>query len=155
MTQTPLAGALLPTGQHIINVTVADAAGNITTTNTVLTVADATAPSIISVAASPNVLTPPNHQIVTVTVTVSASDDCDPAPASRITSVTCDEPTAPGDIQITGDLTVNLAASKNSSGTARLYTITVQCTDVSGNATTRTVIVCVPKSNGSGGSKNP
>ena len=45
---------------------------------------------------------------------------------------------------ITGDLTLNLRA-KHVGRTARIYTITVQSTDASGNSTTGTVNVTVPK----------
>jgi hypothetical protein len=83
-----------------------------------------------------------------VTVSVVASGNCDSALVSKIISVTCDGATSPGEIQITGDLTVNLAASKNSSGASRTYTITVQCTDASGNSSTATTTVTVPKSSG-------
>ena len=110
--------------------------------------------AISSITASPNVLTPPNHQIVPVTLTVAASDTCDAAPVNEITSVVCNEPVAAGDIQVTGALTVNLAASKNSTGSQRVYTITVRSTDNSGNSSTATVTVTVPKSNGNGGNKN-
>jgi hypothetical protein len=72
---------------------------------------------------------------------------------SKIVSVTCSETPAPGDIQITGDLTLTLAASKNTSGTSRLYTITVKSSDASGNSSFGTVTVTVPKSNG--GSTSP
>jgi probable HAF family extracellular repeat protein len=153
--QSPTAGTLLGTGQHTITITVTDAAGNSATANVTLTVADSAAPTIQSVCASPNVLSPPNHQLVPVTVKVLATDGCDPAPVSQIISVTASETTDPGDITITGDLTVNLAASKNSMGKDRIYTITVRTTDASGNSSTATVTVTVQKSNGnsSGGSK--
>jgi hypothetical protein len=67
-------------------------------------------------------------------------------PVSQIISITADETVAANDIQIT-ELTVNLAASKNSSGTDRVYTITVRCTDASGNSSTASVNVSVPKNN--------
>ncbi|TAL05646.1 MAG: HYR domain-containing protein [Verrucomicrobia bacterium] len=155
ITQSPAAGSAAGLGQLPITVTVMDAAGNSTSTNVTLTVVDSTAPVVTTVSASPDTLSPPNHQIVPVTVSVVASDNCDPSPVSEITSVTCSEPVAAGDIQITGALTVNLAASKSSSGAARVYTITVRCTDASGNSSTGTVNVTVPKSNGNGnGNKN-
>ena len=81
-----------------------------------------------------------------VTVTVLATDNCDPAPASRIVSIAADEPVAAGDIQITGALTAQIVASKSSSGSERIYTITVRCTDAAGNSSTGTVLVRVPKS---------
>jgi uncharacterized repeat protein (TIGR03803 family) len=109
----------------------------------IVTTGDTTAPVISSVTASPDVLKPANGRMVPVAVTVAATDDRDPAPKSRIVSVTCNEP-ASGDIQVTGDLTVSLRA-KRSGKTSRVYTITVQTTDAAGNAATGTVNVTVPK----------
>ena len=125
-----------------------DASGNSTTRDLPFSVVDATPPTIQSVSASPCVLSPPNHQLVPVTLTVVASDPCDPAPVSKITSVTCNETVADGDVQITGNLTVTLAASRNPSGGGRVYTITVECRDASGNASTACATVTVPKGNG-------
>ena len=75
--------------------------------------------------------------MVAVKISISASDNCDPAPVSRIVWITCNEQTSPGDIQITGDLTANLAASRDPAGNGRVYTITVATTDASGNRYTR------------------
>jgi hypothetical protein len=128
-------------------VTVKDASGNSTTRDIALTITDLTAPTIISVHASPDVLSPPNNQLVPVTVCVTATDNCGSMPVSQIISITADETVAANDIQITGALTAKLAASKNSSGTDRVYTITVRCTDASGNSSTASVNVIVPKNN--------
>jgi probable HAF family extracellular repeat protein len=156
VSQNPAAGTTLAIGSHTATVTVADAGGNVATVNVTLVVADDVAPDITSITASPCVLSPPNKQSVPVTVSVVATDGCDPSPVSQITSVTCNESEDAGDIQITGALTVSLVATKNSSGTTRVYTINVKCTDASGNVSTGTVTVSVPKSNGnSGGGKKP
>lgn len=151
ITQNPAAGTVLSDGQYTITVTVTDAAGNSTTANVPLTIADTTPPVFQSLSVNPSVLSPPNHQIVPVTVSAAVSDNCDAAPVAQITSITCSEATAPGDIQITGPLTANLAASKGASGNARTYTINVQSTDASGNSSISSVIVTVPKSNSSTG----
>lgn len=153
ITQNPPAGTLLPLGQYVVTISATDLAGNSSSTGVSLTVTDLSAPVIQTVEATPNVLSPPNHQLVPITVSVSVSDGCDSAPVSKIVSVTCSETPAPGDIQITGDLTLMLAASKNTSGTSRLYTITVKSSDASGNSSFGTVTVTVPKSNG--GSTSP
>ena len=147
MSQSPAAGTLLPHGQYTITVTVKDAAGNTSTAAVPLAIVDTTPPVIQSITASPNVLSPPSHQLVPVTVSVAAVDNCDPNPVSKITSITANGPTAPGDIQITGNLTATLAATKNS-GSSRVYTLTVQCTDASGNSSMGTVTVTVPQGNG-------
>jgi probable HAF family extracellular repeat protein len=145
LVQNPAAGTVVPAGQYTIVVTVTDASGNSANAKISLTVSNSTPPTIVALTASPNVLNPPNHQLVPVTVTALVTDSSDPAPVTKIVSITCSEPASPGDIQITGNLTATLAASKDSSGMTRTYTITVQATDVFGNSSTGVVTVTVPK----------
>ena len=110
-------------------------------------------PVITSVSASPNLLKPPNHRLVPVTVSVSDSDNCDPNPVCSIISVTSNEPDTgcgsgdkPNDIQNISGLTVQLRAERcGTLKTGRIYTITVQCTDASGNSSTGTTTVTVKK----------
>jgi hypothetical protein len=51
----------------------------------------------------------------------------------------------PNDIQSISGLTVQLRAERSGSGTGRIDTITVQCKDASGNASTATTTVRVSK----------
>ena len=112
-------------------------------------------PSVITISATPNVLWPPNHKMVPVTLSVSTSDNCDPAPVCQIVAVSSNEPdnaqgdgnTAP-DWEITGDLTLKLRAERSGKGTSRVYTITVRCIDEARNATDQQVIVTVPHDQG-------
>ena len=154
VTQIPAAGSLLGSGLHDVSITVTDASGNQTSTTVTLNIVDTTAPVITTVTASPNVLSPPNNQLVPVTVTVNAADNCDPAPVTQIESITANVPVASGDIQITGSLTANLLAKKNPTGDERVYTITIRCTDAAGNSSTSTVTVTVPKNVGNGNGNN-
>ena len=133
-----------------------DAFGQYGEATTRASVVDTTPPTIASVAASPNRLWPPNHRLVPVSVTVDVVDICDATPTCQITSVSSNEPIdGPGDGHttpdwvITGDLTVDLRAERAGTGTGRMYTIEVECTDSSGNSATKTVPVRVPKSQGS------
>lgn len=115
---------------------------------------DMTAPSINTLAASPNVLWPPNHKFVPVTISWSASDNCSAA-ACSISSVTSNEPvnglgdgdTAP-DWIITSGSTLLLRAERSGLGNGRVYTITVSCRDAAGNVSSRTVTVTVPHDQG-------
>jgi probable HAF family extracellular repeat protein len=143
LTQTPTAGSLLGLGSYVITVSASDAAGNSSSAAIPLTVTNVTAPGTYCISASPNVLSPPNHRLVPITVLVT-SMTCAPAPTSQIVSVTCNEQTSPNDIQITGDLTVNLAATRAGYGNGRVYTITVRSTDQLGNSSTGTVTVTCP-----------
>jgi hypothetical protein len=114
-------------------------------------------PVIQSVTASPYLLAPANHQMVPVTINVAATDNVDPQPKCRIVSVTSNEPisgTGPGDLSpdwvITGDLTLNLRAERAAKSDGRVYTITVEAKDASGNASTQATIVTVPKDSDAG-----
>jgi probable HAF family extracellular repeat protein len=144
LSQSPSAGTVVGPGQSTITLTVTDASGNSSTASVLLTVADTTPPVIQSLTANPSVLSPPNGKLVPVTISVTASDNCDPAPVNKIVSVTCNAPIAAGDIKITGNLTVSLAASKGPAGKTTVYTITVGSTDASGNSSTTNVTVTVP-----------
>jgi len=153
------APAVFPLGTTTVTFTATDASGNKATATTRVTVVDTTDPVIASLTASPNVLWPPNHRLVPVTLAVSVRDICDLAPHCRIVRVTSNEPvngTGDADTEeddnedevpdwvITGDLTLLLRAERAGSGNGRLYTITVRCTDDSGNSSRRRVRVSVP-----------
>ena len=84
--------------------------------------------------------------MVPVTISAAVTDICDPNPKTKIISVTSNEPGV-GQSQITGDLTLNLQSERNGGGNGRVYAILVQATDDSGNATTKSVTVTVPKGN--------
>jgi hypothetical protein len=109
--------------------------------------------AVLSLTAKPNVLWPPNHKMVLVTVTPNTSGNCS-AVTCKIVKVTSNEPIAPWDYKITGNLTVELRASRLGRGNGRVYTITVQCTDAARNVTTKTVTVTVPHDMGNGGDDN-
>jgi hypothetical protein len=138
--------AIFPDGTTGVMVVVNDAESAPVTQATVVTVRDTTKPVITSLSVSPSVLSPPNHKMVPVTISVTATDICDPSPKSKIIAVTSNEPRA-GQYQITGDLTLNVQSERNGGGNGRIYAIGVQAVDTSGNATTKNVIVTVPKGN--------
>lgn len=138
--------AIYPDGTTNVMVVVNDGESSPVTQSTSVTVRDTTPPTITSLSASPNVLSPPNHKMVPVAISVKASDICDPNPKSKIISVTSNEPGA-DQYQITGDLTLNLQSDRNGSGNGRVYTVVVQAADASGNAATKGVTVTVPKGN--------
>jgi hypothetical protein len=149
-----------PLGTHTVTLVVTDSFEETDDDEVIIVVEDTTPPTINSVSASHSVLWPPNHGMVNVTVTVDAEDICDPAPVCNIVDITSNEPidglgdgdTAP-DWEITSDLTVNLRAERAGVGTARVYTIYIECTDASGNTAAATVEVTVPHDLGEGKGK--
>jgi hypothetical protein len=143
-------------GDTEVTLTVTDDKGASDTCEAMVTVVDEEAPVISSVTASPNRLWPPNHNMIPVVLAVDATDNCDFADlVCQIESVASNEPvnglgdgdTSP-DWVITGDLTVNLRAERSGAGSGRIYTITVECTDLSGNSSTDTTEVSVPHDQG-------
>lgn len=105
-----------------------------------------TSPVIQSIAATPSSIWPPNKRMVPVAVTIQATATCGIA-SEKIISISSNQPSS-GEYQITGDLTVNLLADRNGTGTGRVYTITVQVGDPSNNTATGTVTVTVPHDQG-------
>jgi hypothetical protein len=150
---TPPSGSTFPSGDTTVTCRATDASGHFADTSFTVSVVDETPPTITSVTASPNVLWPPNHKMVPVSVGVSVSDLCDSAPVCRIVSVRSNEEvngrgdgdTAPDWEFIPGTLTANLRAERSGGGSGRVYTIGVRCTDGSGNRSSKsTTTVRVP-----------
>ncbi len=133
-------------GQHVVVVSASNGQTDPVTCSTTVTVHDTTPPQIVNIVATPNVLWPPNHRMVPVNVMVDAVDNCDPSPVARITNVICNEPQNPlaPDWQITGAQSLNLRAERLGEGHGRIYTIVVQCKDLSGNVSTASVDVTAP-----------
>lgn len=145
----------IPFSTHVITLTVDDGRGESDTDTVEITVVDTTAPAIASLSPDPSVLWPPNHGMVPVVVDVLVTDLCDPTPACRIVGVASDEPVTGGgtgntapDWVITGALTVDLRAERSGGGDGRTYSITVECTDASGNAEVGVATVEVPHDQG-------
>jgi len=141
----------LPLGTHVVTLKVTDTHGATSEDAANVVVKDLTAPVITSVSATPNRIDKKNGKMVPVSLTVVASDNCDRAPVSKIVSITSDDSTTgkPGskagqtDWEITGALTANLRAETTNGKSSRVYTLTVQCSDSSGNKSLKTVTVAV------------
>jgi hypothetical protein len=137
-------------GTSTVTVWASDGVLDPTFCSTTVNVGDRQAPTIQKLTATPSILRPANHQMVRVMVLVSAVDNCREV-SSRIIRVTSSDPvsgTGPGDRspdwEITGALTLNLRAEISGRLYSRVYTITVESRDASGNAATRSVTVTVP-----------
>jgi len=147
----PVATIRAPLGVSTIRLVVDDGYSGVGSNDMRVTVRDTTPPVIRSAAANPNSSWPPNHKMFPVRLSVVASDTCDPNPQCRVVSVTSNEGTrAPGsglanepDWEIVGPLEVMLRSERSGKGGDRVYTIWIQCTDASGNASTRGVTVTI------------
>jgi predicted extracellular nuclease len=116
-----------------------------------LDVCDEIAPTL-EIELSKDTLWPPNHKMVEITATVTASDNFDLDPSVTLLSILSsedDEGTGDGntsdDIVILDDFTFLLRAersAKNKDG--RIYLITYQVEDACGNQTTSYATVTVP-----------
>jgi hypothetical protein len=143
MPQYVFGNVTLGNGTHLVTLTVSDGKAAPVSCSTTVTVRDTTPPRIISIRAVPNVLFPDDGRMVPVQVYVVAVDEGGPV-TSRIVSVTSNQPSNTQDWVITGDLTLTLRASHDQ-GHDRIYTITVQASDPSGNKSFGQVTVTVPK----------
>ncbi|MDZ7593119.1 MAG: ExeM/NucH family extracellular endonuclease [Thiobacillus sp.] len=111
---------------------------------------DGQAPTL-ALAATPSVLWPANHKLVSVEIMATARDNLDPAPAIRLVSVTSNEADnglgdgdTAGDIEIVDDFTLRLRAERAGKGAGRIYTLTYEARDFAGNASQSTIEVSVP-----------
>lgn len=159
----PPSGTAFALGTTTDTCTVTDQAGLSASCSFTVTVTDTVPPVIDSIVASPGTLWPPNHKLVPVSITASATDNCDPSPSCRILSVTANEPvlgpgsgntdpdwiiTDPGPKVSPAMLGVELRAERAGGGIGRVYTIDTTCADASGNTTAGATTVTVPHDQG-------
>ncbi len=148
----------LPLGVHTFTLTVDDGKGGTDSDAVVVTVEDTTPPTL-SIALSPNVLWPANHKLVEVTASVHASDACDLSPSVSLVAITSSEPDdglgdgdTHADIQGVSvgadDRSFFLRAERSAAGTGRVYSVTYQAVDASGNVAIASATVTVPRDRG-------
>lgn len=120
-----------------------------------------TEPPTFHALVKPDILWPPNNEMVQIMPVYSAFDNCDFYPEIRIADVTINEPNsiAPTDntmedvmIDIYGSL--YLRAKRNESKNDRTYTITFEAFDNCGNTSTQTTTVIVPSNQRMGVTNN-
>jgi hypothetical protein len=148
ITYSPDSGTSFPVGTTTVTATATNSEGSDSCSFTV-TVIDNEFPVVSQPTNSPNILWPPNHQMVNVTNNYTATDNC--PGLNCVLTVSSNEPinglgdgdTAP-DWQVIDAHHVLLRAERAGKGNGRLYTITTTCTDASGNVTTKTSTVFVP-----------
>lgn len=161
LTQSPAAGTPAGIGTTPIVVTVRDAAGNLTTCGTALTVVRDVVPPTLTVTVNPSKIWQPNGSLVRVTVSGVVTDSGS-GPASTVSYTVTDEysklPTkiiANGTAAVgpTGSYSffVNLQATRQGKDkNGRQYTFTITARDNAGNVSTAvTVVTAVEHDQGS------
>jgi hypothetical protein len=127
--------AITAEGTTTVSYAASDAAGNLESTKSLTIRIDETAPVISGMPASGCILSPPKHQLVQV-ASVTASDSLSGLASLNVTA-SGSQPTAPGDIVITGG-TVQLRAVRG-----QVYTIVATASDNAGNTTSATATCSV------------
>jgi len=152
VTCNPPSGTQFELGDTPVHCSATDSHGNAANDFFTVHVIDSTAPHIWSATADPSVLSPANHKLVDVTLTVDVMDANDSVPQCSIRAVTANEPIlGPGsgstdyDWLITGTLSLQLRAERAGGGSDRIYSVEVDCTDQFGNVSGAVAIVTVPK----------
>ncbi len=111
-------------------------------------------PPVVTVSVTPSVLYPPNHMMVEITPTVTATDDRDPNPVINLASITSNEAgNMTGDGNTSPDILVTnghifVRSERSGNGKDRVYTITYTARDFSGNVGIGSATVTVPHDNG-------
>lgn len=147
-------------GTHTFTLTVTDPGGLSSSAMTHVTIGDTVAPTL-RVSLSPNLLWPPNHELITIAATIVASDSCDANPAVSLASITSNEPDdglgdgdKPHDIQAVGGGPITLGADvrwfllraeRSGTGNGRVYTVTYSAKDAAGNSVSASAQVIVPE----------
>ena len=143
----------LKVGAHTLTLQVSDRI-NIPVAKTVtVTIIDTISPTLSPVA-SQNILWPPNHKMVPVTIQANAADNSG-IPAQLAVSIACNESengatywTSPVIDQSTGTISLSLMADRFGNGFGRQYTISITAKDDVGNTSTANVKIIVPHDQG-------
>jgi predicted outer membrane repeat protein len=137
-------------GEYVITLVVNDGTEDSEPDDVVITVVDTTPPDFV-LSVSPTMLWPPDHMMYEITPNWTVSDDCDATPDVMLISIAVSEADdIPGsgntkdDIQIGQDGSIYLRSERSGTSSERIYTITYQAVDDSGNTAVRTATVSIP-----------
>jgi len=150
---TSNAPPLFPLGTTPVTWSARDDSNNVGTALQTIKVVDTTPPTL-AVTVSPDSLWAPDHKLSQITASVTVTDVCDPNPTVRLISIVSNEPeNSTGDGNTTDDVQdaafgtddrdFLLRAERKGNSGGRIYTITYEARDASGNATVRTAQVIV------------
>jgi hypothetical protein len=145
----PAAAGPFGLGQHTVRLIATDNRGVTNSAIAIVTVVDQTPPVITGASVDKPTLWPPNHKMVDVTVSYTATDNCGAFDAGlRVSSNEPVDGTGDGntatDWEVVDAHHVRLRAERSGQGSGRIYTITITATDSHGNASSQIVTVRVP-----------
>lgn len=140
-------------GTTTVTWTAVDESTNEGTATQTVKIVDTTPPNLTATV-SPTTLWPPNHKLAQINASITVSDICDPSPTVRLISITSNENdngvgdgNTSEDIQEatlgTDDRTFLLRSERSGPGNGRVYTVTYEASDASGNTTVRQATVTV------------
>ncbi len=115
-----------------------------------------TTPPVLTVTDLPTELWPPNHKMIAIHPTVTATDRVDPDPVVTLAITSNESDDGTGDGNTSGDFAIrtpsdfDLRAERSGPGSGRVYRLTWTATDDSGNSTTVTRQISVPHDRGNG-----
>ncbi len=151
----------LGVGTHTFTLTVNDGTES-SSDDITITITDTTSPDLIFTTET-NSLWPPNHKMVLAVSGISASDIVDGATGVDITVSSNEDSNGNGDgntdedyeivANLDGTYDVYVRAERAGNGNGRLYTISMQAMDSSGNTTGDTLEVSVAGNQGNGKAK--
>jgi len=152
-TSNEISNIVLSLGVHEIELTIDDGNGGTDADTVKIEVVD-TKPPELTVELDPTLLWPPNHKMKTIMATVFANDICDPNPPWTLISIESNEPEEgpgkknypdiEGDETGTADTEFMLRAERLGNQEDRVYTVTYQVVDASGNVNFAEATVLVP-----------
>lgn len=148
---TPTSGSVFPKGTTTVSCTATDSSGNTSSCSFTVTVTDAHAPTLACSVAITD-LWPPNHNLINVGLSVTATDNCgNPAVSVAVFSDEddLDDGSHSPDAKDIAPGTLRLRSERSSGGDGRVYLIVVTATDSSGNVTRCCKTVTVAKSRSS------
>ena len=146
-------------GVHTVTLSASDGMNLPVAASISINVTDTTAPTLAPVP-DKNILWPPNHKMVTVTIQANARDNSG-GPVTLSAVVYSNEPQdglGDGDVspdwtesvidQVNGIITLQLRAERSGAGNGRTYTIMITGRDSSGNTSQAKVEIIVPHDKG-------
>jgi hypothetical protein len=141
---TPADGSALPDGVNMVQCVATDVHGATDQCSFSVTVEDREGPVISSEAANPPQLWAPNHELVDVTISYQAIDNCGTATCQLSAVSDEDDGGAEPDIAVVDEHHVLLRAERLGKGDGRTYTVSITCTDADGNSSQKSLEIPVP-----------